>query len=102
MIRLLTAVLLFATFHAAAEDVALPNSLSNNSVADAEAVQQNFQTLVDESNENDQRLNEAEASIDTLESYFPADRAAVLVDSGWYTIAYLPCRIREGPSCRGE
>ena len=88
--RYLLTLLCFLARLALADDVAVPNTLSNNSVADADAVQQNFQTLVDESNENDQRLDDAEASVDTLESYFPADSTATLSTYGWYTIAYRP------------
>jgi hypothetical protein len=88
--RYLLTLLCFLAPLALADDVAVPNTLSNNSVADADAVQQNFQTLVDESNENDQRLDDAEASVDTLESYFPADSTAALSTGGWYTIAYRP------------
>lgn len=88
--RYLLTLLCFLAPLALADDVAVPNTLSNDSVADADAVQQNFQTLVDESNENDQRLDDAEASVDTLESYFPADSTAALSTGGWYTIAYRP------------
>lgn len=84
---------------ALADNVAVPNTLSNNTVADANAVQQNFQALVDESNENDQRLDDAEASIDTFESYFPADRTTTIDASGWYTIAYLPCANGQVQAC---
>ena len=86
----LAAFLLVISCSVSADDVAVPNTLSNNSVADADAVRQNFQTLVDESNENDQRLDEAEASIDTFDSYFPVDSTATLSTGGWYTIAYRP------------
>ena len=99
--RYLLTLLCFLAPLALADDVAVPNTLSNNSVADADAVQQNFQTLVDESNENDQRLDDAEASIDTLESYFPADSTATVSTGGWYTIAYLPCRDVTSPTCTG-
>ena len=99
MLRRLTVFLLLVINTAAADDLSLPNTLSNNSVADANDVQQNFQALVDESNENDQRLDEAEVSIDTFESYFPADRTSTINASGWYTIAYLPCANGQVPTC---
>lgn len=99
MLRYLLTLLCFLAPLALADDVAVPNTLSNNSVADADAVQQNFQALVDESNQNDQRLDDAEASIETLESYFPADRTATINADGWYTIAYLPCANGQVPAC---
>ena len=52
-----------------ADTVSVPNTLSNNTPADADDVQENFQALVEESNENDQRIADAEDSIGTLESY---------------------------------
>ena len=83
----------------AADSVSVPNTLSNNTPADADDVQENFQALVEESNENDQRIADAEDSIGTLESYFPSDQTKYVSSSGWYTIAYIPCSSVVGGSC---
>ena len=47
MLRRLTVFLLLVINTAAADDLSLPNTLSNNSVADANDVQQNFQALLE-------------------------------------------------------
>lgn len=49
-------LLLLAARGAPADVLVLPNTLSNDTPADAAAVQENFQALADESNENDARI----------------------------------------------
>ena len=96
------AAIIFAVLFSAslgADSVSVPNTLSNNTPADADDVQENFQALVEESNENDQRIADAEDSIGTLESYFPSDQTKYVSSSGWYTIAYIPCSSVVGGSC---
>ena len=56
------ALLLCLTPFAFADQITIPNPLSNNSVADAIAVQENFDTLLAESNENDSRITELESA----------------------------------------
>ena len=58
-------LLLFLSSFAFADQITIPNPLTNNTVADAEAVQYKFNILVSESNENDGRLTNLESMIMT-------------------------------------
>ena len=62
MIRLLTALLLFASFNVVA-DVTLPNNLQENSVASATDVMDNFNALASEVNSQDSRITIVEQSV---------------------------------------
>lgn len=61
-----------------ADTVTLPNSFSNNTQADADAVQANFTALVDESNENDGRIAALE---NTLATDAPRQNMGVGIDA---------------------
>jgi hypothetical protein len=50
-----------------ADPVTLPNQLRNNTPADAEQVQANFETLKDKSNENDERITALESRTSLIE-----------------------------------
>ena len=56
-------LLLLLTITVRADQIATPNPLSNDTVADADAVQANFDTLIAESNENDTRIGTLEANV---------------------------------------
>ena len=56
-------LLLLLSIAVRADQIAIPNPLRNNTVADADAVQANFDALSAESNENDDRLGVLEELI---------------------------------------
>ena len=64
-------VLVLLSVTAKADQISIPNTLSNNTVADAIAVQENFDTLASESNENDSRIAALE---------FAGNRDPIVVD----------------------
>ena len=102
MVRvLLAAAAVLCAFFTFAGEVSLPVELSNGSVADANSVQQNFQALADESNENDQRITTVEQTVDLLDTYASPEYAMRIPASqagGWFTIAHVPCTF---PDCTG-
>jgi hypothetical protein len=55
--------LLFLSISVRADQLTIPNALSNNTVADADAVDTNFDALVTESNENDTRIGALEGNV---------------------------------------
>ena len=50
-----------------AENITLPNQLSNGSVANADDVQANFDTLLNESNDNDQRIFQNQTTLQSIQ-----------------------------------
>ncbi|MDA8555025.1 hypothetical protein N9K98_07410 [Luminiphilus sp.] len=57
------ALLLCLSHFAFADQITIPNPLTNNTVADANAVQANFDVIASESNENDLRITGNERAI---------------------------------------
>ena len=61
--RLLPLLFLSVSLLARGDVVSVPNTFSNSNVADAAEVNENFEALVSESNENDSRIGTLEASV---------------------------------------
>ena len=61
--RLLPLLFLSVSFLARGDVVSVPNTFADNNVADAAEVNENFEALVSESNENDSRIEMLEASV---------------------------------------
>ena len=60
-------VLFWLPLSVAADNITLPNQLSNETVADADDVQANFDALLNESNDNDQRIFQNQTSLQSIQ-----------------------------------
>ena len=77
MIRLLTAVLLFASFHVAAEVTLTP--LNNNTPADADDVMGNFNSLASELNTQEGRIDTVEGSVSDLSTLVDSQDSRITI-----------------------